>query len=75
MTDETEEQHGYDGPERRNSPISPELFEKLAQRAADIMEERIQIAIGKSTIKAVAYIVGAALLALAAWLGISGQIK
>ena len=73
MSDETE--IPYEGTERRHPTISPELFEKLANRAADIVEERIQLLVGKSTIKAAIYIVGAAVVALAAWLGISGQMK
>jgi hypothetical protein len=71
MSEDTENQHGYDGQERRQAHISEELFEKLATRAADIVEERIQLAVGKSAIKAAIYIVGAALVALAAWLGIT----
>ena len=69
------EKETYDGPERRHPSISPELFEKLAQRTADIVEERIQLAIGKSTIKAAAWIIGAAIVAVAAWLGLQGKIK
>ena len=73
MSDETE--IPYEGTERRHPTISPELFEKLANRTADIVEQRIKLAVGGSTIKAAAYIIGAGIVALAAWLGISGQVK
>jgi len=70
-------EESYNGPERRQSlpRLSDEQMEAIADRAYEKATERIYQEIGKGVVKAAAYLIGTALLALAAWLGLSEKIK
>ena len=73
MSEETE----YAGPERRQSMprLSDEQMEAIADRAYEKATERIYTEIGKGVVKAAVYLIGAGLLTLAAWLGLSEKIR
>ena len=75
MTQETEEP--YDGPERRKTcyRLPDDQLEQIAKRAYELAKEQIYLEVGKGVVRAGAYLVGAALVALAAWLGISQELK
>ena len=66
----------YSGPERRQSlsELSDVQIEKIANRAYELATEHIYKEIGKGVVRAAAYIIGTAMLALAAWLGFSEKI-
>ena len=61
--------------ERRKGVISDDDFEAIAVRAAQIVEQNLYAAVGKSVLSKALYLVGAGLVALAAWLAGAGKIK
>ena len=67
----------YDGDERRSAPyeLSDEQIERIATRAYEKATERIYLEIGKATVRAALYILGAAGLTLLAWLGLTKEMK
>lgn len=66
----------YHGPERRIHPqLSEDQINAIAERAAEVAIERVYTAIGKSVVKKFFWLVGAAALAVAAWLNGSGHLK
>lgn len=68
--------NGYEGPERREpTRLSQEQINVIAERAAEVAIERVYTAIGKSVVKKFFWLVGAASLAVAAWLIGSGRLK
>ena len=65
----------YQGPERRaSSPLTEEQLEAIAERAAEKALEKVYASIGKSIVQKFLWLVGAAALALAAWMKGSGKI-
>lgn len=65
----------YQGPERRASfPLTEEQLEAIAERAAEKALEKVYASIGKSIVQKFLWLVGAAALALAAWMKGSGKI-
>ncbi len=66
----------YEGHERRrNSGLSDEEIEAIAERAAEKAIERVYTQIGKSVVTKFLWLCGAAGLALYAWLSGSGHFK
>lgn len=66
----------YSGQERRQYPhLSDEQVERIAERAAQVALERVYTSIGKSVVSKFLWFVGAAALAVAAWLNGSGHLK
>ena len=67
---------GYEGPERRIHPqLSEDQINAIAERAAEVAIERVYTAIGKNVVKKFFWVVGAASVALAAWMTGAGHIK
>ena len=67
-----EEQHDYDGPERRKpTRLSNEEIDRIAER----VRTSFYTEVGKVAVRSALYVIGAAVVALFAWLGISGQMK
>jgi hypothetical protein len=64
----------YEGPERR-SGLSDEDVERIAERAAEKALERVYTQIGKSIVHKFLWLIGAASLAVLAWLNGSGHLK
>ena len=66
----------YQGPERRLYPqLSDEQIERIAERAAQVALEKVYTSIGKSVVSKFLWLVGAASLAVAAWMNGSGHLK
>ena len=62
--------------ERRvNSGLSEEQINAIAERAAERALEKVYTEVGKSTVKFVLWVAGAAVLALLAYLGATGKLK
>lgn len=55
--------------------LSPEQVNEIARRAADIVILHFQAEVGKLTIRAFLYTMGALMLAILGWLGVKGVIK
>lgn len=53
--------------ERRIGALPEEEFERIAQRAADVLEKRIYEAVGRGIVSKVLWMVGAGLIATAAY--------
>lgn len=65
----------YQGPERRVSvPLTDDQIEAIAERAAERALEKVYASIGKSVVQKILWLVGAATLALAAYLKGSGKL-
>ena len=60
---------------RKNAELSDAQLDKIADLAADKVVARVQLEIGKSALRALLYVVGAALVALVAWLTTHGYLK
>ncbi len=66
----------YQGPERRQFPqLSDDQIERIAERAAEVALERVYTSIGKSVVSKFLWLVGAASLAVAAWMNGAGHFK
>jgi len=66
----------YQGPERRQFPqLSDEQIERIAERSAEVALEKVYTSIGKSVVSKFLWLVGAASLAVAAWMNGSGHLK
>lgn len=63
----------YEGPERR-AGISEEQLEAIAERAAERALAKVYESIGRSVVKKMLWVLGAACLAILAWLGGSGKL-
>lgn len=64
------------GEERRAGPVlSDEQIEAIAERAAEKAIEKVYTQIGKWTVQRFLLLVGAATLAVLAWLGGKGLLK
>jgi hypothetical protein len=64
----------YDGPDRRTAyPLTPEQLEQIAERAAEKALERVYTEIGKSVVNKILWVLGAAGLALFAYLKGAGR--
>lgn len=55
--------------------LSPSQIEAIAERAAEVALQRVYTQIGKSVISKFMWLVGAAALAVAAWLNGSGWLR
>jgi hypothetical protein len=65
----------YQGPERRSAyPLTEEQLDAIAERAAERALEKVYASIGKSFVTKALWVIGASLLALAAWLKGSGKL-
>ena len=64
--------------DEQNHPILPGLSEDqiqaIAERAADVALERVYTQIGRSVVSKMLWVVGAATLAIAAWLNGAGKL-
>ena len=58
----------YHGPERRYVQLSDEDVERIATRAKELALRDIYVAVGKSVLSKVLWVLGAASAALWAWL-------
>ena len=65
----------WDGQDRRSSKLTDEEAERIAIRAAHIIEANFTLHVGKATLKVITYVVGAGVLAFLAWLDIRGKLK
>lgn len=66
----------YEGPERRATIILTEdQLDAVAERAAAKVLEKFHLEVGKLTVRAVMYLLGAAGIALAGWLGLEKIVK
>ena len=57
------------------TPLTHEQIEEIAQRAAEVALERVYTQIGKSVVSKFLWLIGAAALAVAAWLNGHGILK
>jgi putative NADH-flavin reductase len=65
----------YQGPERRAAfPLTEEQLEAIAERAAERALEKVYASIGKSVVQKILWVVGAASLAIFAWMKGSGKL-
>lgn len=65
----------WKGEERRATPhITDEQINDIAERAATVALERVYTQIGKSVVSKVLWLLGAAALAVVAWLNGSGKL-
>lgn len=72
--DQEQEIPFYHGEERRKrTELSDEQIDKIAEKAAEKALEKVYTQIGKSVVQKVLYLVGAA--ALAIWAYLNGNIK
>lgn len=62
----------YHGPERRKIELSDDDIERIAKRAGEIAKDLalrdIYVAVGKSVVSKILWVLGTAGLAIAAWL-------
>ena len=65
----------WDGTDRRKSEMDEADVERIATRAAAIVEANFTLQIGKTTLRIISYVVGAGVLAFLAWLDIRGKLK
>lgn len=65
----------YTGEERRKTvELSDDQIERIAERAAEVALSKVYQQIGKSVVQKILWVVGAASLALFAWLNGSGKV-
>ena len=64
----------WDGEERR-AGLTEEQIEIIAERAAEHALKKVYEEVGRSTVKFILWVVGAAVLAALAYLGASGKLK
>lgn len=65
----------YQGPERRTAPtLTEEQIDTIAERAAERALEKVYAQIGKSIVQKFLWLVGAASLAVLAWMKGSGKL-
>jgi len=60
---------------RSNSRLSDEELERIAQRAAQIVEDKFTLQVGKVAIRGVLYALGAFSAVVLGWLGISEKVS
>ena len=60
---------------RAHAELTDAQLNKVADLAADKVVARVQMEIGKSALRAFLYVVGAAVVALVAWLTAHGDLK
>lgn len=58
----------HTGPEKRTITLSDDDIEKIATRTKELVLEEIYIAVGRSVVSKVLWMLGAAAAAVAAWL-------
>ncbi|HKZ38586.1 MAG TPA: hypothetical protein VJ184_13090 [Chryseolinea sp.] len=66
---------GYQGQERRKFPISEELIDHIAEKAAEKAFSKVYEQVGKSVLNRLAWLVGAIVIGLFIWLANKGFIK
>ncbi|GAA4401259.1 hypothetical protein [Quisquiliibacterium transsilvanicum] len=63
----------YGGQERRKTPhLTDEQIEEIAERAAEVALNKVYTEVGKNVLKKLAWLTGAAVVALATWLSSHG---
>lgn len=66
----------YNDTERRKAPLlTDDQIERIAERAAEVALERVYTSIGRSVVNKFLWLLGAAGLAVAAWLNGAGILK
>lgn len=66
----------YSGNERRRSPhLTEDQIDAIAERAAEVALEKVYTHIGRSVVSKFLWLVGAATLAVAAWMNGAGILK
>lgn len=60
---------------RTNAGLTEDQINNIADRAAERALEKVYSEVGKSAVKFVLWVVGAAVLAALAYLGASGKLK
>lgn len=69
MSDRDNDDGGRHDDERRSGVwLTEAQIEQIAERAKELALQQVYVEVGKSTLRAVMWIVGAALAALGAWL-------
>lgn len=61
--------------EERRAGISDEQIDAIAERAAEHALRKVYEEVGRSTVKFILWVAGAAVLALLAYLGATGKLK
>lgn len=61
--------------ERRASPLTDEQLDAIAERAAEKALAKVYEEVGRSTVRLVLWVLGAAVVALLAWLGATGKLS
>lgn len=70
-----ESAHSYTGEERRKTvELSDDQIERIAERAAEVALSKVYQQIGKSVVQKILWVIGAASLALFAWMNGNGKI-
>lgn len=59
----------------KSGGMSPDEFEQIAKRASELTYEKIHADIGRNTLRAAYWAIGACLAGFLAWLGSKGLIK
>lgn len=65
----------WNGDERRENPISEDVFERLADRAADRALAKVYEEVGKNVLRKLAWLTGVVIVAAALYLAGKGYIK
>lgn len=65
----------YKGPERRADTLTDEQINVIAERAAEKAIAKVYEQIGRSVVKKALFVIGAAVVAVLAWLAGTGQLK
>lgn len=60
---------------RANGGITDEQIDLIAEKAAERALEKVYTEVGKSAVRLLLWVAGAAVLAALAWLGTSGRLK
>jgi hypothetical protein len=61
-------------PTSKDHPLTDEQIEMIAERAAEVALEKVYTEVGKSVLKKLAWMAGAATVGLFIWLGGHGAI-
>ena len=64
----------YKGPERRRIPLNEDQIDAIAERAAEKALEKVYADVGQAVLKKLAWIAGAAILALFVFLAGKGVV-
>ncbi len=59
---------------QKDIPLTEDQIEVIAERAAEVALEKVYTEVGKSVLKKLAWLTGAAVLGLAMWLSSHGSL-